>query len=150
MSTWTPHATVACVIEHEGKYLMVEERDKTTGAMVFSQPAGHLDEDESLRVAALRETLEETGWHVELLGVLSVALYKAPSNGVTYHRTTFLAKPIGLQANAVIDPDIHAVHWMDYEEIQTVSARMRSPLVLTSIERQRQGICFPLDLINNE
>jgi hypothetical protein len=25
---WPPHITVACVIEKEGKYLMVEERDK--------------------------------------------------------------------------------------------------------------------------
>jgi 8-oxo-dGTP pyrophosphatase MutT (NUDIX family) len=148
MSPWAVHATVACVIEREGKYLLVEERDKTTGTLVFNQPAGHLDEDESLNEAALRETSEETGWRVELIGIISVALYKSPANGNTYYRTTFLAQPIERIVDAVIDPDIHAVHWLGYEEIVAISARMRSPLVLASIERHKRGICFPLDLID--
>ena len=41
---------------------MVEERDKTSGELVFNQPAGHLEQGESMTAAALRETLEETGW----------------------------------------------------------------------------------------
>lgn len=146
---WPPHLTVACVIEKEGKYLMVEERDKTSGEMVFNQPAGHLEPDESLTQAALRETLEETGWNIELTGVLDIALYCAPTNGVTYYRTTFLAVAVHCAKNAVLDPDIHAVHWLDYDAIVTRSARMRSPLALKVIEKQRQGICYPLDLISH-
>jgi 8-oxo-dGTP pyrophosphatase MutT (NUDIX family) len=147
MTRWTPQATVACVIADEGKYLLVEERDKSSGEMVFNQPAGHLEDGESIPEAALRETLEETAWAVELTGILGVALYTAPSNGLTYHRTTFLARPLRHLENATLDPDIHAVHWLTYEAILAMSARMRSPLVLASIERQRQGICYPLDLI---
>jgi 8-oxo-dGTP pyrophosphatase MutT (NUDIX family) len=149
MSQWAPHATVACVIERDGKFLMVEERDKFSGKMVFNQPAGHLEEGESIKAAALRETLEETGWRVELLGVLGVALHTAATTGITYHRTTFLAAPIAAVENAVLDPDIHAVHWLDYESILARSARMRSPLALAVIERYRQGICYPLDLIQS-
>jgi ADP-ribose pyrophosphatase YjhB (NUDIX family) len=147
MANWVPHVTVATVIENNGKYLLVEERDKSSQALVFNQPAGHLEADESLCDAALRETREETGWDIELCGVLGVALYTAPGNGVTYHRTTFLAKPLRQLENARLDPDIHAVHWLDYKAILANSARMRSPLVLASIERQRRGICYPLDLI---
>ncbi len=62
MSTWTPRVTVATVIEREGRYLLVEERDKSTGKLVYNQPAGHLEQGESLAQAALRETREETGW----------------------------------------------------------------------------------------
>ena len=144
---WPPHITVACVIEKEGKYLMVEERDKISGEMVFNQPAGHVEAGESLAQAALRETLEETGWDIELIGVLGVSLYIAPTNGITYHRTTFLATAVHRAKNAILDPDIHAVHWLDYEAIVARSARMRSPLALAVIDRQRQGICYPLDLI---
>ena len=149
MDRWAPHVTVACVIEKDGKYLMVEERDKFSGEMVFNQPAGHLEDGESLVEAALRETLEETGWRVELTGVLGIALHRAPSNNNTYYRTTFVAKPLARVVDARIDPDIHAVHWLDYEEILARSARMRSPIALAVIERYRQGICYPLDLIHN-
>ena len=49
-----------------------------------------------------------------------------------------------------MDPDIHAVHWLDYESIRANSARMRSPLVLAAIEQQRSGIVSSLDLIYSE
>ena len=149
MKQWFPHITVACVVEKDGKYLMVEERDKFSGELVFNQPAGHLEDGESITEAALRETLEETGWRVELTGVLGIGLHRAPTNNNTYYRTTFLATPLERVANAVIDPDIHAVHWLDYEEILARSARMRSPIALAVIERYRQGNSYPLDLIHN-
>lgn len=148
--SWPPHITVATVVEQDGKYLLVEERDKTSGDMVFNQPAGHLEEGETITAAALRETLEETGWQVELLGLLGIALYTAPVNGITYYRNTFIARPLKAVENAVIDTDIHAIHWLEYEAILGKSARMRSPLVLAAIEQHRRGICYPLDLIYSQ
>ena len=147
MQEWAPHVTVATVIENDGRYLLVEERDKFSGDMVFNQPAGHLEANESLAEAALRETMEETGWCVELSGFLGIALYTAPGNQLTYLRTTFVAKPLYRQEGAKLDPDIHATHWQDYEEIISNSVRMRSPLVIASIEQHRQGIIYPVDLI---
>jgi 8-oxo-dGTP pyrophosphatase MutT (NUDIX family) len=149
MAQWTPHATVACVVEKNGKYLMVEEVDKMTGKLVFNQPAGHVEDGESLQEAALRETLEETGWRIELVGVLGLVLYRAPKGGVTYFRTSFVARPVANLEDAVLDPDIHAVHWLSYEEVLERSARMRSPVALAVIERHRQGICYPLELIHS-
>jgi 8-oxo-dGTP pyrophosphatase MutT (NUDIX family) len=147
MENWAPHVTVATVVECKGRYLLVEERDKTGGALVFNQPAGHLEAGETLAAAALREVLEETGWKVALTGVLGLALYTAPGNGVTYYRTTFLGRPLQRLRSKPSDPDIHAVHWLEYEAILANSARMRSPLVLAAIEQQRRGIHYPLDLI---
>ena len=149
MTLSNPHITVACVIHHEDKYLLVEEIDKATGAIVFNQPAGHVDEHESLLDAAVRETLEETGWTVEPIGVLSVALYRAPTNGHNYLRTTFVANALSFDAHAEIDPDITQVHWLDYESIHAISDKLRSPLVLASIERYRRGEHYPLDVIYN-
>ena len=57
---WQPDVTVATVAVREGKLLCVEER--VNGHTVINQPAGHLEPDESLVDAALRETSEETGW----------------------------------------------------------------------------------------
>ena len=150
METWAPHVTVATVVERDGHYLLVEERDKVSGRLVFNQPAGHLEPGESLSGAALRETLEETGWEIALRGLLGMALYRAPGNDITYFRTTFLGEPLRRLDDAVLDADIHSVHWLAYEEIRANSARMRSPLVLAAIEQHRRGICYPLELIYSE
>ena len=53
-----PHTTVATVIERSGQFLLVEEVSQ--GIAVLNQPAGHLEQHESLIDAAARETLEET------------------------------------------------------------------------------------------
>ena len=143
---WPPHVTVATVVEQNERYLMVEEQDALSGGLVFNQPAGHLDPGERLVEAALRETREETGWEVRLTGVVGISLATAP-NGITYYRTSFAAEPIRVLENSALDPDIDAVHWMTYEEILANSARMRSPLVLPTIEQYRKGHCYPLELI---
>ena len=41
-----PHATVATVLENDGKFLLVEELSE--GRRVLNQPAGHLEPMESL------------------------------------------------------------------------------------------------------
>ncbi len=147
MAGWTARVTVATVVERDGRFLLVEERDARSGRLVLNQPAGHLEPGETLAQAALRETLEETCWAVELTGVLGVSLYTASAD-LTYCRTTFAARPLGPAEGARRDPDIVATHWLGYEEMLAESARMRSPLVLADVERQRRGIRYPLDLVN--
>ncbi len=73
---FTPHITVATIIEDQGRFLLVEEM--ADGRAVFNQPAGHLEADESLIQAAIRETLEETGWDVEITALTGIYLYTAP------------------------------------------------------------------------
>jgi 8-oxo-dGTP pyrophosphatase MutT (NUDIX family) len=140
-----PHVTVATVIENEGKFLLVEEL--ADGKAVFNQPAGHLDEDESLEQAAIRETLEETGWDIALRGIVGLSLYTAPSNGVTYNRTTFFASPIRHNTDQLLDKGIIQAVWLTLDEMHAASDRMRSPLVIASVEQYIEGARFPLDLI---
>ena len=141
---WTPHATVACVVEKDGRYLMVEEH--CHGQTVFNQPAGHVEENESIFDAALRETQEETAWRVELTGLIGLYIYTAPQNGVCYHRYCFSANPVEETANP-LDNDIIAAHWLSYDEITAKGDRLRSPLVLKCIDDARQRPVAPLDFI---
>ncbi len=149
MTSWRPNVTVATVVTRGDRYLLVEERDKVSGKVVFNQPAGHLEAGETLSEAAVRETLEETRWEVRLVGVIGIGLYTAPGNATTYYRTTFLAEPERERFDACLDPDILRCHWLDYGEIIDRSDRMRSPMVLHAIEKHRRGICYPLDLIDS-
>ena len=57
---WKPHATVAAIVEQNGKFLLVEET--TSRGNRFNQPAGHLEDNETITQAVIRETLEETAY----------------------------------------------------------------------------------------
>ena len=147
MTDWHAHVTVATVIERDGLFLLVEEA--AAEGLVYNQPAGHLDPGENLTQAALRETLEETGWHVELLGLVGLALYTAPGNGVTYHRTTFFGRPLREEPSFDLDRNIVRCLCLSHAEMLAESAKMRSPLVLGAVEQYRRGHRWPLDFIYN-
>ena len=142
---WAPHVTVAVVIERDGRYLLVHELSE--GEMVYNQPAGHLEPGETLQQAAIREAKEETGWDIQLTGIIGFSLYTSPQNGITYYRTTFLADAIYHNADAALDKDIEEAVWLSYEEICRLGERLRSPVVLSVIEDYREGHCYPLTLL---
>lgn len=141
---WTPHATVASVIERDGYFLMVEEI--TGGKCVVNQPAGHIEAGETILAAARRETLEETGWEAEPYALIGLYTYTAPANGVTYHRYCFAAKVVQEREDAELDEGILAPRWMTLEELRTCP-NLRSPMVLTCVEDHAAGKHFPLDVI---
>ncbi len=68
---WLPRLTVATIIERDGRFLLVEEYADGE-ELVYNQPAGHLDEHETLAAAAIRETLEETAWEVQVSAIVGV------------------------------------------------------------------------------
>ena len=141
-----PHVTVATVVERNEQFLMVEEL--SDNKRVINQPAGHLEPDEDLISAAVRETSEETGWLVEPVAFLGLRQYLAPNN-ITYIRATFVAKALREIPNATLDKEIIRVHWLSYSEIKARSAEFRSPMVIADIEQYRNGIRYPLELYVN-
>ncbi len=143
--TWYPHVTVAAVVESKGKFLLVHENAE--GGNVYNQPAGHLEQNETLLEAVVRETLEETGWVVEPTFLLGIREYTSPVNGITYIRHSFIAEPKYEKENATLDEDIIGPVWMTREEARRNSAHLRSPLVLHDIESYLSGVKYPLSVI---
>jgi 8-oxo-dGTP pyrophosphatase MutT (NUDIX family) len=144
---WFPHVTVATVVERDGHFLLVEEW--ADGRLVFNQPAGHLEPNETLLQAAQRETLEETAWTVQLQGVVGIALYTAPGNGATYYRTTFFGAPERHEPARRLDDGIVRAVWLTIEEMRAQSAKMRSPLVIEVVNQYLSGQRYPLSMILN-
>ncbi|MYM62216.1 NUDIX hydrolase [Pseudomaricurvus sp. HS19] len=139
-----PHATVATIVEREGRYLMVKElRDNR---IVYNQPAGHIEGGESLTDAAVRETLEETGWQVRPIAFGGLSLYHAP-NGITYLRSTLIAEAIAAKEDAQLDQGIIEAVWLSYEELLELQEQLRSPIVLKVIDDYRLGVRYPLELL---
>lgn len=143
--TFTPHVTVACIIEREGQFLLVRER--IDGEEKINQPAGHLEANETLQEAAIRETLEETGWHIALSGVTGIDLYTAPANGVTYARTTFIATALKHDPDAVLDEGIIGPIWLTRDEIASRQSELRSPMVLNIVDQYLAGRRYPLEVV---
>jgi 8-oxo-dGTP pyrophosphatase MutT (NUDIX family) len=142
---WTPHATVACIVEQEGRFLLVEE--VAGGKVVINQPAGHLEPGESFVAAARRETLEETGWQVEPEALLGMYTYRASSNGVTYHRFCFIARAIAELPDASLDEGIIRPLWLTRDEMEQHRAQLRSELVTRCVDDYLAGTRYPLDFI---
>jgi len=137
---------VATVVEKDGKFLLVFEKDGDR--RVYNQPAGHWDEGETIQAAAARETREETGWEVKLNYIIGQYQYYSPYNHVTYFRTAFAATAIQ-KVSDKLDKEIIEAVWLSYDEIVERREQMRSPLVIRVIDDYRAGKKFPLDLIDH-
>jgi len=143
---WHPHLTVAAVIEKEQRFLMVEER--ATGRLVINQPAGHLEDKESLIDAVIRETFEETTWRFRPSQLIGVYHWQQPQNRQTYIRFCFCGELLEQDKNASLDPDIEQALWLSYEEVIKRQTQHRSPLVLSCINDYLAGHRYPLELIH--
>jgi len=125
--TWKPDVTVAAIVEHDGRFLFIEERVR--GALVLNQPAGHLDAGESLITATVRETLEETRWQVEPIGLVGVYLWTSPLDGMSFLRVAIAAKPLTELLDRTLDDGIERAIWMAPDRFDAHPIPARSPLV---------------------
>lgn len=139
-----PHVTVATIIENQGRFLMVEEIKNDR--KVLNQPAGHLEKDETLLEAAVRETLEETAWDVELTGIIGIYLFTA-DNGISYQRICFAAHPIKHHPNKLLDDGIVGAVWLTREELLQQCDRWRNKMIMGCIDDYLAGHIYPLTLI---
>ena len=142
---WQPDVTVATVVVRDGRLLCVEER--SNGHLVINQPAGHLEPDESLLQAALRETREETGWNVRITHLVGAYQWKAPETGRHYLRFAFAAEPVDEIPGATLDEGIVRAMWLTPQELQAEAARHRSPLVWRTVADFLGGNRHPLSLV---
>lgn len=142
---WKPNVTVAAIIERDGRFLLVEE--ETSKGLRFNQPAGHLEENESLIDAVKREVLEETAWVFEPQHLISSQIWRRSPNHTTFLRFCFTGSCHSHNPNQALDEGIIATHWLTYDEIKLQSARMRSPLVISSITDYLSGQRYPLTLL---
>lgn len=142
---WTPDITVAAVCEKHGRFLLVEEKSKSTQQIVFNQPAGHLEPGETILEGVVRETLEETCCHFTPEALVGIYRLEA-ANGKTYIRYTFSGSITDVDDNYQLDPDIIRTHWLTPENIRA-STSLRSPIVNNCINDYLSGVRYPLDIL---
>jgi len=141
---WLPRLTVATIIERDGRFLLVEEYADGE-ELVYNQPAGHLDAHETLAAAAIRETLEETAWEVQLDAIVGVYYWTHPK-GHTFIRTCFAGAALRHHPNQPLDYGIQRAVWLTYEEVVAREPKLRSPMVLRCLDDYRAGKRYALGL----
>lgn len=146
--TWKPNTTVAAVIsDGNGRYLFVEEQ--IDGEVKLNQPAGHLEPNESLVDACMRETLEETGHSVTVDGLIGVYRWPYPSKNKTYMRFSFAATSIHHDKNATLDDGIIGPVWLSKDELKARQTQWRSPMVWQCVEDFENDPIHPLSILKN-
>lgn len=144
---WKPNVTVAAVIERDARFLLVEE--ETGEGLRINQPAGHLEQGESLCAAAARETLEETAHEFEPLELVGIYQWPRPDGEITYLRFAFAGRLGRHLAERALDGGIVRALWLSREELAACRARHRSPLVLQCVEDYLAGQRCALSILRH-
>ena len=153
---WTPSVTVAAIIEHEGRFLLVEEH--TSKGLRLNNPAGHIEPGESPVQGCVRETLEETTYSFQPTALVGVylsrsqrpALGDTPAQDITYVRFAFCGSVGPAQAHLALDHGIVRTLWMTADEVRASADRHRSPLVVRCMEDYLAGKRHSLDLVHTD
>ena len=144
---WKPNVTVASIVELNGKFLMVEE--ESLAGPVLNQPAGHLEANETMEGAVVRETLEETGYRFTPEAIVGSYLWHNSDNETTYYRTTYSGTVCNKIVLTELDDGIIRTLWMTRDEIVANENRLRSPVILESLNDYSLGARYPLSMIKS-
>ena len=109
---------VGGIIEKDGKYLLIQEAKKMCYGK-WNFPAGHVDENELVTDAAIRETYEETGCKVKLTGVLpiSTVYLKEKETAIIIKFTAdIIEENIKFDTEEILD-----VQWIDLEKVKNMT-----------------------------
>ncbi len=142
---WFARVTVAAVIEQDEKFLLVEELIQ--GKKMLNQPAGHLEDAETLMDAVIRETREETAYRFIPSYITGIYQWKHPVTNETYLRFAFSGKVADHNANQALDQGIIAAKWMSLAQIMAHKKSHRSPQLELCITDYLAGEKWPLSLI---
>ncbi|MFV1982763.1 MAG: NUDIX hydrolase [Thiohalomonadales bacterium] len=148
MMRWTPHVTVAAIIEKNNKFLFVEEN--TRNGIKLNQPAGHLEPNETIINAVIRETREETAHTIEPQHIVGIYRWFSKDRDCTYLRFCFYAKVVSFDEKQSLDTGIIKTLWKTENELKKEQQKCRSPLVLQCISDYLAGQSYPMSILYDE
>jgi len=138
------HAIVDIIIVKDDKFLLIEE-GKSSRKGLFNLPGGHVEAHETLFEAAIRESKEETGYDVELTGL--VGIYQGIYPHINVSGPVFCAKIIGGEATPSADHP--SAVWVTKDELAQMAkdGKLFTNYPPFAVEHYLTRGPFPLDTI---
>ncbi len=144
---WHPHVTVAAIIEQEGRFLIVKER--ADDEIVYNQPAGHLESNETLLDAITREVKEETAWQFTPEYIVGLYRMHVTSKNITYLRVCFAGSVNHYDPEQTLDDGIIEALWLDKAGLHEQQHALRSPMVIKCIDDYLAGQRYEIDILKD-
>lgn len=110
------HAIVDVLIVDGDKFLLIEE-GKPNRKGLYNLPGGHVEAHESLFEAAIRETKEETGYDIELTGIIGI--YQSIYDYINVSGPAFSARITGGERN--LTPAHPSQKWVTQSELEALA-----------------------------
>lgn len=138
MSQHWPQLGVGAIVLHQDKVLLVQ-RGREPGRGLWAIPGGRVAAGETLRAAAEREILEETGIRIEALELAwhFEYLQRDEHEVLQYHYVVldFFGRYLGGEAKAADDAD--AVAWVDLSRLDEVTLHPATAEALHALFAER-------------
>lgn len=144
MAGQVDHAVVGVLVEQDGKFLLVRE-SKPGREGLYNTPGGHVEPHETLFESAVREVREESGYEIELTGLLTV--YQTILPHINVSGPVFAARVVGGSAKPTAEhPE---VRWFSIEELRELEAgkRLFTSYPVYAAELLLAGKLLPLDTV---
>ncbi len=133
------------VVRRGDQFLVVQERKH---GQLWYLPAGRVEPGETFEAAARRETMEESGVPVRVVGILRVE--HSPSAAGARLRVVFLAEPIDSTApKSVPDEESLGAAWVRLEELSGYPLRGQEVRELFEYVAAG-GAVFPAGVLQSE
>jgi 8-oxo-dGTP pyrophosphatase MutT (NUDIX family) len=126
---------------------MVNEKNRK-GEIVINQPAGHLEDSESLVDAIVREMLEETAYDFVPEGLVGCYQWKFMERDTTYLRFLFHGSLGEHHPELELDEGIVSADWFSLEQLQEAE-NLRSYLLMAGLDDYLAGKRYPLEIISS-
>lgn len=136
-----------CLVEKDGKLLMVQEAKKKWYGM-WNFPSGHVEDNETIKEAAIREVFEETGCKVRLTGFLPITTIALGDIKAIVIRFVgeIIEENINFNKDEILD-----VKWFDKTKIKSMSDNEIRGYenCMDILKWYEEGKIYPLDIFDD-
>ena len=136
---------VSTVVENEGKFILVREKKEQCYGK-WNIPSGHVEENEFVIKAAVREVKEETNLDVQITGLIAVY-----NNMFENFNSISFVFSCNITQNVKIDFDKNEIietKWFTFEELKNMKEELRDyDYIIEAIRRYSDNDIKPLNTI---